>query len=87
MYYPIQKNMNIQIEINTIKKELEEIQDESLIQTIKSILKFARKKNYESRLKPMTTKEYRARAVASEKDIKAGRVKDIGTIEKESDNW
>ncbi len=87
MYYPIQKNMNIQIEINTIKKELEEIQDESLIQTIKSILKFARKKNYESRLKPMTTKEYRASAVASEKDIKAGRVKDIETIEKESDNW
>lgn len=87
MYYSIQKNMNIQIEINTIKKELEEIQDESLIQTIKSILKFARKKSYESRLKPMTTIEYRARAVDSEKDIKAGRIKDIATIEKESDNW
>lgn len=79
--------MNIQLEINTIKKELEEIQDESLIQTIKSILKFARKKSYESRLKSMTKKEYIARAVASEKDIKAGRIKDIETIEKESDNW
>jgi DNA-binding transcriptional regulator YhcF (GntR family) len=81
------QNMNLQIEINTIKKELEEIQDESLIQTIKSLLKFARKKSYESRLKPMSVKEYRARAEASEKDIKAGRVQDIEALEKESDNW
>jgi hypothetical protein len=36
--------MNLQLEIKTIKKELDEIQDESLIQTIKSLLKFARKK-------------------------------------------
>jgi DNA-binding transcriptional regulator YhcF (GntR family) len=79
--------MNIQIEINTITKELEEIQDESLIQTIKSLLKFARKKSYESRLKPMTIKEYKSRAEASEKDIKAGRVKKIEALEKESDNW
>ena len=79
--------MNIQIEINSIKKELEEIQDESLIQTIKSLLKFARKKRYESKLKPMTLKTYKARAVASEKDIKSGRVKDIDTLEKESENW
>ena len=79
--------MDIQIEIDTIKRELEEIQDESLIQTIKSLLKFARKKTYESRLKPMTIKEYRGRAEASEKDIKAGRVKDIETLEEESDNW
>jgi hypothetical protein len=28
-----------------------------------------------------------ARAEASEKDIKAGRVKEIATLEKESDNW
>jgi DNA-binding transcriptional regulator YhcF (GntR family) len=79
--------MNIQIEINTIKKELEEIQDESLIQTIKSLLKFARKKNYESTLKPMTIKQYKARAEASEKDIKTGHIKDIETLEKESRNW
>ena len=79
--------MNIQIEINSIKKELEEIQDESLIQTIKSLLKFARKKSYESKLKPLSIKEYKARAEASEKDIKAGRVKDIETLKKESDKW
>ena len=79
--------MNLQAEINTIKRELEEIQDESLIQTIKSILKFARKKNYESKLKPMTLKKYKSRAEASEKDIKAGRIKDIEIIEKESENW
>ncbi len=79
--------MDIQIEINLIKKELEEIQDESLIQTIKSLLKFARKKSYESGLNPMAVKEYQARAEASENDIQAGRVKDIETLEKESDSW
>ena len=79
--------MKLQAEINTIKRELEEIQDESLIQTIKSLLKFARKKSYESQLKPMTLKEYKRRAQSSEKDIKAGRIKDIEIIEKESENW
>ncbi len=79
--------MNLQLEIKTIKKELDEIQDESLIQTIKSLLKFARKKNYESTLKPLSVKAYIKRAEASEKDIKAGRVKEIEMLEKESDNW
>ncbi len=80
-------SMNLQLEINIIKKELEEMQDESLVQTIKSLLKFAHKKTYESTLKPMTTAQYRARATASEKDIKAGRVKDIEALGKESDAW
>jgi hypothetical protein len=79
--------MNLQLEINILKKELEEIEDESLIQTLKSILKFARKKSYESKLKPMNVKEYLTRAKASEKNIKAGKFKDIETIENESDRW
>ena len=79
--------MDIQIEIDTIKKELEEIQDESLIQAIKSLLKFARKKTFESGLKPLSIKQYKARAEASEKDIKTGRVKDIDILTKEARNW
>ena len=79
--------MDIQIEIDIIKKELEEIQDESLIQAIKSLLKFARKKNFESGLKPLSIKQYKARAEASEKDIKTGRVKDMDILTKEARNW
>jgi hypothetical protein len=79
--------MNLQIEINSIKKELDEIQDENLIKTIKSLLNFAKDKKYESGLKPMSITQYRARANASERDIKKGKLKDIEVIEKESDNW
>ncbi len=79
--------MNIQLEINAIKKELDNIADESLITTIKSILKFARSKNAEIDLRPITIEEYLARAEKSELDIKMGLVQDIETFEKESDNW
>lgn len=79
--------MNIQLEINSIKNELDAIADENLITTIKSILKFARSKNAKIKLHPFTLEEYLARAEKSELDIKMGLVQDIETFEKESDNW
>jgi hypothetical protein len=79
--------MNLQLEINSIKKDLEAMQDENLILAIKNLLKFAHKRDHESTLKPMTLTQYRARAVASEKDIKKGRVKELEALERESDNW
>ena len=54
--------MNISLEINIIKKELEDIADENLIATIKSILKFARTKNHQTELPKFTVEEYISRA-------------------------
>lgn len=79
--------MNISLEINLIKQELEDIADENLIATIKSILKFARNKNHQTELPKFTIEEYISRAQQSELDIKTGSVKDFQTLEKESDNW
>lgn len=79
--------MNIPLEINSIKNELDAIEDENLITTIKSILKFAHSKNAKIELHPFTLEEYVARAQQAEMDIKLGMVKDIDTLEKESDNW
>lgn len=73
--------MNIPLEINAIKKELDAISVENLITTIKSILKFARSKNTKIELHPFTIEEYVARAQQAEMDIKLGLVKDIETLE------
>ena len=68
--------MNINLEINKIKHDLEELHDEKLIETVKTLLDFARKRIYESGLKPMSLEEYKERALKSEDDIKNGRVSD-----------
>ena len=75
------------MEIDKIRNELNELQDENLIQTIQNILIYARKKTYESGLKPFSAETYRKRAEASEKDIAEGRVSDIEDLENESQNW
>lgn len=79
--------MNIQLEIDKIKNELNELQDENLIQTIQNILIYARKKTYESGLKPFSVEAYKKRAESSEKDIAEGRITDIDDLEKESQGW
>ena len=79
--------MNLQLEIKQLKKELDKIEDESLIQAIKSLLSFAKKRDYELHLKPMTIEEYKARIESSENDIKEGRVINIEDLKKESENW
>lgn len=79
--------MNIQLEIEHLKKELDTVHDESLIKIIKNLLAFARTRSYERKLKPMSIKEYRARADRSEADIRNGKVYTVDRVEKESENW
>ena len=79
--------MNISVEIAKIKHDLEELHDENLIEAVKTLLNIARKRLYESQLKPITTDEYLKRAMVSEEDIKYGRVTDIDDLEKESKDW
>ncbi len=53
------------------------IGDETLMGQYEESLRQIRIKNYESALKPMTIEELKQRAVASEEDIKEGRVTDL----------
>ena len=72
--------MNIPLEANKIKFELEELKDEALIETIKTLLSFARQCIYESNIKPISTEEYKNRALKSDEDIKIGRIIDIDNL-------
>ena len=72
--------MNISLEVNKIKHDLEELHDESLIETIKTLLSFARQRIYESGIKPISVEEYKNRALKSEEDIKMGRITDIDSL-------
>lgn len=72
--------MNINLEINKIKHDLEELHDEKLIETVKTLLDFARKRIYESNLKPLSIEEYKERALKSEDDIKNGRVSNASDL-------
>jgi hypothetical protein len=79
--------MNLQLEINAIKKELDDLQDEYLVETIKNVLSMARSTTYSSGVKLLTIEEYRESAERSEKDITEGRIKSIELLEKESEDW
>jgi len=72
--------MNISLEIDKIKNDLEELHDEKLIETVKSLLDFARKRIFESSLTPMRLEEYVERALKSEADIKHGRLTDADDL-------
>lgn len=61
--------MKLQTEIGLLKKEIEKINDEHLLNAIKELIKFARQKNEDELLKPFTQKEVISRAQQSEKDI------------------
>lgn len=53
------KVMNVSLEIKKIQKELELIQDENLINSIKSLLAFAKKQKMAAVLSPFTVDEYK----------------------------
>ena len=59
------------------------IRDETLIKQFEEMLRKARIESYEASLKPMTPSQLKARAMASEEDIKAGRVYDLEEWQKE----
>jgi hypothetical protein len=72
--------MNISLEINKIKHDLEELHDEKLIETVKTLLDFARKSQFEAGLNPMSVEEYKQRALKSESDIENGRLTDVNDL-------
>lgn len=72
--------MNVAAEIDKIKHDLEELNDEQLIEAIQNLLNFARKRIYESNLKQFSVEEYTKRALYSQKDIELGRVSDVDDL-------
>ena len=72
--------MNVSLEIKKIQKDLELITDENLINSIKSILEFAKKQKNDIVFKPFSVEEYKKRAEQSEEDIKMGRFINIDDL-------
>ena len=72
--------MNVAAEIDKIKHDLEELNDEQLIEAIQNLLSFARKRIYESNLKQLSVEEYTKRALYSQNDIELGRVSDVDDL-------
>ena len=72
--------MNISVEIEQIQKDLELMQDENLISTIKTLLAFAKTQKKQNQFLPFSIEEYRNRAEQSEEDIKMGRFINIDDL-------
>ncbi len=79
--------MNIIAERETIKKELEIIEDENLLNAIRELLEFAKKKSVREQFVPMSLEEFRRRAEESERAIREGRVASVEDVERESSTW
>lgn len=72
--------MNQAIEIKKIQKELELVQDENLIFSIKSLLVYAKKQVQKSFLEPFSIENYKKRARQSDDDIKFKRFVNIDDL-------
>ena len=79
--------MSLQSEIGLLKKELDRINDEHLINAIKEIIKFSNQKQEEEILKPFTKKQVISRALVSEKNITQKKYKTLNAVRKDVKNW
>lgn len=79
--------MNITVEKNSIKKQLDNIHDEHLIKAISEMIKYAQSSKTDSLLKPFTKTEITKRALRSEKDIKEGKGTSLSKLKKEIKGW
>ncbi len=66
---------------------LTRIEDRSLLEKIEDLKKKAIVESYESRMRPMTSEQYKSLLDKSEEDYKSGRVTSQEDLDKESDNW
>jgi hypothetical protein len=66
---------------------LTRIEDRSLLEKIEDLKKKAFTESYESRMKPMTSQQYKSFLEQSEEDYNNGRITSQEDLEKESDNW
>jgi short subunit dehydrogenase-like uncharacterized protein len=79
--------MNIAVKKVEIIEWLAQLNDEQLINKVEKLKKQSIKVSYESRLKPMTAKAYKAMLEQAENDYKEGRVIGQERLEQESEVW
>ncbi|SHG87258.1 hypothetical protein SAMN05444372_11116 [Flavobacterium micromati] len=72
--------MDVSLEIKKIQKDLELIHDENLINSIKSLLAFAKKQKQNIVFNTFSIEEYKKRAEQSEEDIKKGQFINIDDL-------
>ena len=75
--------MDIAVKKIELIEWLTKVQDKSVIKKVESL----KNQSYEARLKPMSSKVYKAMLEKSEEDYKQGRVTSQKDLEKESQNW
>lgn len=75
--------MNLVLEKQQIKQEIDNLTDESILMSIKKLLGLAKERH----LSPISKDELIARALESEKDIREGNVISLEDLEKEMKNW
>ena len=66
---------------------LAKVKDKTVIKKVESLKNQAIKESYESKLKLMSSKAYKAVLEKSEEDFKEGNVISQKALEKESENW
>jgi len=75
--------MNLVLEKQRIKQEIDELTDESILISIKKVLGLARQKHHS----PLSKEEIVARAIESEKAIKENKFISLDELEEEMKNW
>jgi len=79
--------MNLTLQKQKIKAEIDEVTDEHLIRAIKELLTYAKTSNEERYLKPFTKQQLVKRALASQKDIESGKTTSLKDLRKEVKKW
>ena len=79
--------MNIAAKKVELIEWLAKIQDKSLLEKVEILKKKAIAESYESKMKPMTSRQYKSLLDQAEKDYKNGMVTSQENLEKESENW
>jgi hypothetical protein len=83
------KSMTMDIAIKKVEliEWLAKLQDKKVIKKVESLKNQSIKSSYEAKLKPMSSKAYKAMLEKSEEDYRQGRVIGQAALEKESEGW
>ncbi|MFM8911511.1 MAG: addiction module component [Flammeovirgaceae bacterium] len=79
--------MDIAVKKVQLIEWLTKVQDKSVLKKIESLRTKSIKESYENKLKPMSSKVYKAMLDASMEEYKKGRVVSQRDLERESENW
>ncbi len=79
--------MDIAIKKAELIEWLTKVEDKIVLKKVESLKIQSVKKSYEAKLKPMSSKVYKAMLEKSEDDYKHGRVISQNALEKESEAW